>query len=583
MNEPIIQVQDVSFTYEEAAEPALRGVSMDVREGEFLAVLGHNGSGKSTLAKLLNALYLPTEGKVTVCGMDTADEDRLWDIRQRAGMIFQNPDNQIVATVVREDVAFGLENMGVPHEEMVQRIDEALSAVRMTEKADAAPHMLSGGQKQRVAIAGILAMQPSVIIADEATAMLDPSGRAEVLKTIRRLNREKGITVVWITHFMEEAAQADRVVVMNKGRVALEGTPREVFQQVETLREMHLDVPHMTDLAQDLAVDGLPIRRDVLTVAEMADEVERIIPKTAKCPALPADETSDGISAPVLETRNVTHTYSAGSALQSTAIRDVSLSIGEGEFVCIVGHTGSGKSTLVQHLNGLLKPTEGVILVDGEDLHGDKVDKRRVRQKVGLVFQYPEYQLFEETVAKDIAFGPKNQGLDAEEIDRRVRKAMAHVHLDYEKYAERSPFELSGGQMRRVAIAGVIAMEPKVLILDEPAAGLDPKGRDRILSMLEDLHAAGVTVVMVSHSMDDCARLASRMVVMSKGAVVAGDQPRVLFADAEKMRSVGLGVPEAAKLCAELRSRGYDLPKDIYTQGEMRHCLMTMWKGGASA
>ena len=277
MNDTIISVQDVSFTYEESAEPALTHVSMDVKRGEFLAVLGHNGSGKSTLAKLLNALYLPTEGQVIACGFDTKDEDHLWDIRQQAGMIFQNPDNQIVATVVREDVAFGMENLGVPHDEMLKRIDEALAAVRMTDYADSAPHMLSGGQKQRVAIAGILAMQPSVIIADEATAMLDPSGRKEVLKTIKRLNREKGITVVWITHFMEEAAQADRIVVMNKGTTVLSGTPREVFEQVETLREMHLDVPHMTDLSQDLRKEGMPLPAGILTVAELAEEVCKLV------------------------------------------------------------------------------------------------------------------------------------------------------------------------------------------------------------------------------------------------------------------------------------------------------------------
>ncbi len=277
MNDAIISVKDVSFTYEEATEPALTGVSLEVRKGEFLAVLGHNGSGKSTLAKLLNALYLPTEGQVTVCGFDTADEEHLWDVRQQAGMIFQNPDNQIVATVVREDVAFGMENLGIPHDEMVKRIDEALVAVRMSDKADAAPHMLSGGQKQRVAIAGILAMQPSIIIADEATAMLDPSGRKEVLKTIKRLNREKGITVVWITHFMEEAAQADRIVVMNKGTTVLSGTPREVFEQVDTLREIHLDVPHMTDLSQDLRKSGVPLPTGILTVEEMAEEVCKLL------------------------------------------------------------------------------------------------------------------------------------------------------------------------------------------------------------------------------------------------------------------------------------------------------------------
>ena len=279
-----------------------------------------------------------------------------------------------------------------------------------------------------------------------------------------------------------------------------------------------------------------------------------------------------------IEVKHLTHTYSAGSALQQTAVNDVNMVIEEGEFVAIVGHTGSGKSTLVQHLNGLLKPTSGQVLVDGEDMNGEKVNKRLIRQKVGLVFQYPEYQLFEETVAKDIAFGPKNQGLAAEEIDRRVRKAMARVQLDYDKYAERSPFELSGGQMRRVAIAGVLAMEPRYLILDEPAAGLDPKGRDRILGMVKDLHEAGVTVVMVSHSMDDCARLASRMIVMSKGTVVASDTPRNLFSQPEMMASVGLGVPEAARLCQLLREKGVDLPHDLYTQEELHAALLRLWK-----
>ena len=277
MSKPIITVKDVSFTYEEADAPALSGVSLEVQEGEFLAVLGHNGSGKSTLAKLLNALYIPTEGAVISCGYDTQDDDHLWDVRQQCGMIFQNPDNQIVATVVREDVAFGLENLAVPHDEMVQRIDEALAAVRMTDFAGSAPHMLSGGQKQRVAIAGILAMQPRVIIADEATAMLDPSGRREVLSTIRRLNRDKGITVVWITHYMEEAAQADRVIVMNQGQVTLTGAPREVFEQTESLRKMHLDVPHMTDLAQDLRAEGMPLPKGILTVDEMTEEVCKLL------------------------------------------------------------------------------------------------------------------------------------------------------------------------------------------------------------------------------------------------------------------------------------------------------------------
>ena len=280
-----------------------------------------------------------------------------------------------------------------------------------------------------------------------------------------------------------------------------------------------------------------------------------------------------------IELKSVTHTYSEGSAFQATAIRNVSLTIEDGEFIAVVGHTGSGKSTLVQHLNGLLKPTGGQILIDGEDLNAPGADRRRIRQKVGLVFQYPEYQLFEETVAKDIAFGPKNLGLSEDEIDARVRRAMAHVHLDYDKYAQRSPFELSGGQMRRVAIAGVLAMEPKVLILDEPTAGLDPRGRDRILGMVQELHArGGTTVIMVSHSMDDVARLATRLVVMSKGELVATGTPREIFRQADMMESIGLGVPEAARLCALLRRRGVKLPDDLYTPEELRDSLLALWK-----
>ena len=272
-----ILLKDVSYTYDEASSPALNHISAAVRQGEFVAVLGHNGSGKSTLAKLINALYIPSSGNVVVCGYDTKEEKLVWEIRRRAGMIFQNPDNQIVATVVKEDVAFGLENLGVPSEEMIPRIEKALSAVRMNKYADSAPHMLSGGQKQRVAIAGILAMEPSVIIADEATAMLDPSGRREVLETVRMLNRTKGITVLWITHFMEEAALADRVLVVTDGQIRLEGTPAEVFDRVDEMRDMHLDVPHMAALANALRLKGMPLPGGILTVEDMVREVEKAL------------------------------------------------------------------------------------------------------------------------------------------------------------------------------------------------------------------------------------------------------------------------------------------------------------------
>lgn len=282
---------------------------------------------------------------------------------------------------------------------------------------------------------------------------------------------------------------------------------------------------------------------------------------------------------PVIKTEGLTHIYGAGTPFERRALDNIDLELCEGEFVGLIGHTGSGKSTLIQHLNGLLKPSSGRVLLDGKDIWDKDSDIREVRFKVGLVFQYPEYQLFEETVAKDIAFGPKNQGISGEEVDRRVRRAMAYVQLNYDKYANRSPFELSGGQMRRVAIAGVLAMEPKVLVLDEPTAGLDPRGRDRILSMIRDLHAeGGVTVVMVSHSMDDVARLATRMVVMSRGQLVMEGAPRDVFQQGNRMREIGLDVPAAVKLCAALRARGIELPADLYTPEEVQAALLMRWK-----
>lgn len=283
----IVKATDACYTYiddtqgEAGAQsakssPAVDKVNFEIDEGSFVAVLGHNGSGKSTLAKMLNALYVPTKGKILVCGIDTSDENRTYDIRSQAGMVFQNPDNQLVSTVVEEDVAFGPENMGVEPAEIRRRVDEALRVVRMSDHAESAPHMLSGGQKQRIAIAGVLAMQPKVMIFDESTAMLDPMGREEVLSTVRRINRERGITVIWITHFMEEAAQADRVIVMDDCCIVMDGTPREVFSRVDEVKRIGLDVPGMTELALELSREELAIRTDILTVEEMAEEICRL-------------------------------------------------------------------------------------------------------------------------------------------------------------------------------------------------------------------------------------------------------------------------------------------------------------------
>lgn len=268
----MINIDKVTYEYpsnEGETFVAVNNVSINIKKGEFLVILGHNGSGKSTLAKLINSLITPTHGKVYVNGMDTTDMDRIWDIRQTAGMVFQNPDNQLVATIVEEDVAFGPENQGIPSEEIIKRVHEALDAVDMIKYKDHAPHLLSGGQKQRISIAGVLAMKPECIILDEPTAMLDPSGRKEVMKTIKRLNKEENKTIVHITHYMDEAVDADRIIVMEKGQIVLEGTPKEVFGQVEKVKELGLDVPQVTELVYRLAQDGINLPKDILTVEEL--------------------------------------------------------------------------------------------------------------------------------------------------------------------------------------------------------------------------------------------------------------------------------------------------------------------------
>ena len=282
---------------------------------------------------------------------------------------------------------------------------------------------------------------------------------------------------------------------------------------------------------------------------------------------------------------HLNYVYMQGGPYETKALDDVSLTIHDGEFVGLIGHTGSGKSTLVQHLNGLILPTSGQITVDGMDLADKNTDKRAIRRRVGLVFQYPENQLFEETVAKDIAFGPKNLGLDEAEIDRRVRTAMRRVALDYDKLAQRSVFELSGGQMRRVAIAGVLAMEPQTLVLDEPCAGLDPRGREEILGLISDLHReSGATIVMVSHSMDDVAALAERVIVMNHGKVAMDGTPREIFSRGEELRAIGLDVPQAVELAQKLREKGFDVPEGIYKIEEVRAAVEAIvGKGGRHA
>lgn len=597
----MIECRGVSFSYDGAA-PALDGVDLNIEDGEFFCILGGNGSGKSTFAKHLNALLQPDAGTVRINGMDASDPELVYDIRSTAGMVFQNPDDQLVATLVEDDVAFGPENLGVPSAQIAQRVREALKGVGLVGFERHETHALSGGQKQRVALAGVLAMEPRVLILDEASSMLDPRGRKGLMKACRALH-DRGMTIVMITHFMEEAAEADRVAVFRAGRVAMLGTPEEILTRADELAQLNLDMPASCCLGRTLRAKGVPVCAQVRE-ADMVAEIAQTYAERSRTgiagrpfasdPRIPDNVSSaiDGADAlePVIEISHLSYSYSLSarerrrwhkrSAAEGAsnkqalwgndpsspwALRDVSLTVRRGEFLGLAGHTGSGKSTLVQHLNGLIRPQEGSVCALGLDL-SNKKDAAAVKAKVGVVFQYPERQLFAETVAQDVAFGPHNLGLPQDEVDRRVESSLSRVGLDLSTVGDKSPFELSGGQQRRVAFAGVLAMEPEVLVLDEPMAGLDPAARRDFLGLIDRLHCEGLTVVMVSHSMDDLANCCDRIVVMNEGAVFAEGTPVQVFAHADELKSIGLGVPAAQRMALALTEAGVPLRRGgLYT------------------
>lgn len=589
----MIECRGVSFSYD-GAVPALDGVDLNIEDREFFCILGGNGSGKSTFAKHLNALLQPDAGTVRINGMDASDPELVYDIRSTAGMVFQNPDDQLVATLVEDDVAFGPENLGVPSAQIAQRVREALKGVGLVGFERHETHALSGGQKQRVALAGVLAMEPRVLILDEASSMLDPRGRKGLMKACRALH-DRGMTIVMITHFMEEAAEADRVAVFRAGRVAMLGTPEEILTRADELAQLNLDMPASCCLGTALRAKGVPVHaqvREVDMVAEIAQAYADRGEDTAGRPSASDSRVLDNVSSatdgtavsePVIEISHLSHSYSlsarerrrwhkrsvtAGKSSKQAlwgndpsspwALRDVSLTVRRGEFLGLAGHTGSGKSTLVQHLNGLIRPQEGFVRALGLDL-SNKKDAAAVKAKVGVVFQYPERQLFAETVTQDVAFGPHNLGLPQDEVDRRVESSLSRVGLDLSTVGDKSPFELSGGQQRRVAFAGVLAMEPEVLVLDEPMAGLDPAARRDFLELIDRLHRDGLTVVMVSHSMDDLANCCDRIVVMNEGAVFAEGTPAQVFAHADELKSIGLGVPAAQRMALALAEAGVPL------------------------
>ena len=576
LSKNMIEAKKLIFEYEKRDKEgqisgsmrAIDEIDIDVAPGSFVAILGSNGSGKSTLAKHINALLVPTGGTVWVNGIDTKMPRETLNIRQLAGMVFQNPDNQIIGTVVEEDVGFGPENLGVSTDDIWRRVEESLKAVNMIEYRHRSPNRLSGGQKQRVAIAGVIAMEPSCIVLDEATAMLDPIGRKEVINSVLELQKKKNVTVVWITHYMEEVINADKIFVMDKGKVVMKGSPKEIFSQVDGLKSCQLDVPQVTMVAEELRSRGLDVPKGIIHTRELVEVVTSYVSQPSPYKEVDKQKKMEAEAKDVLRFESVNYTYSAGTPYEKQALKDINLEIPEGQMVGIIGQTGSGKSTLIQHMNGLLRASSGKLFYNYENIYEKKYNMKNLRTQVGMVFQYPEHQLFDADILSDVSFGPKNQGLSEEEAKEQAKKALKLVGFPEKSYL-RSPFELSGGQKRRGAIAGVLAMEPRVLVLDEPTAGLDPKGRDDILGQISKLHKkTGITVILVSHSMEDIAKYVDRIIVLSKGKIIHDDEPAQVFSDFENLEKIGLAAPQVTYLMNELKQKGIPVNTNITTVRE---------------
>lgn len=578
----MIVAEDVTFSYRLPSgneAPTLRGLSLEIAESECVAVIGPNGSGKSTLARCLNGLIVPQSGRVLVDGLDTADPANKWKIHQRAGMIFQNPDNQLVSTTVEREVAFGLENLGLPSREIHQRVAWALDRFHLAKYRHNPPHRLSGGEKQRLAIASVAAMRPRYFICDEPTSSLDPGDRRDILDLLMAMVHEYRLSVVFITQSPEEAARMDRVALVADGEVVETGTPGEVYRDAERLAAHGLEAPLAKRLADALRARGVDVppgtvhseslvqwisERNPISPAE-GNPAEYIPPAAARLPAAtaapseaPVGPPSDRPAAqpPIIEFDRVCHTYSPGTSLEIPALRDVTTRVSPGECVALTGPNGSGKSTMIQHLNRLLKADSGTVRVEGVDVSSPGTELRKLRQKVGLVFQFPEAQLFEETVFDDVAFGPRQMGAAASEIPRMVNRALKRVDLDPARFSHRHPLSLSGGEKRRAAIAGILVMEPAVLALDEPTCGLDPKSVGQVETIFKGYSDTGATLFLITHDIDLISRLADRILVMENGGIAADTTPDRLFAMEDGVDSWSPGRPGLCSLLAAVSEAG---------------------------
>jgi energy-coupling factor transport system ATP-binding protein len=541
----VISLEGVSFRYRAASEPALSDVSLHIRAGELVGLLGRSGSGRSTLASTLNGT-IPhlvrgdLRGRISVAGEDVRGR-RPRDLADRVGFLFQDFEAQLFSTNVALEVAFGPENFGLPREEIGRRVDRCLRLTGLHELRSKMPAGLSGGQKQRLALASVLALEPRVLVLDEPTSDLDPAGRQDLLTAIRHRRQDSPITLVMIDPEIDELGWMDRLIVLDRGGVALDGTPAALWTATDALEGLGLKGFTLARLAAALGVGGR---------WEAADEAAAAIRAAgwharegAAADLLRAGARPD-VGEILLEVEDLTHRYPDGTQ----ALSGVALAIRRGEFVAILGQNGSGKTTLVKHLNGILRPTSGHIRLSGRSLRGQP--PTRLSRLVGLVFQNPDHQIFAERIRDEVAFGPRLQGLAEGEIAQRVEEALEAVGL--EGAGDLDPFLLTKGGRQRVAVASTLATKPGVIILDEPTTGLDPRELDGMMALIQRLNRAGHTILIITHAMGVAAAYARRVVLMRNGRIVRDGTAREIFSDEAELRVLGLTPPPAVQVANRL-------------------------------
>jgi len=538
--ENAVSIEGLSYRYRGQEKTALDGVDLEVAEGEFVVVMGPSGAGKSTLCVALNGL-IPhffrgrMEGEVRIRGRSTR-EGKVGEFAREVGLVFQDFEAQLFSTNVALEVAFGPENFQVEREEMVRRVESVLERVRLQGFEDRTPATLSGGQKQRLAIASVLAIEPRILCLDEPTTDLDPIGKLGVFEIAEELKERDDVTLIVVEHETEETLDADRIVVLRDGKIVADRPAREILRDVELLEESSVMPLQVTRFFHERGTeDGqLP-----LTPEEGVEEFGRRgwrVSSAGHRELVEADERrEEGYGEPVIEVEGLTYRYPNGVL----ALEGVDLTVRRGEFLAVLGQNGSGKTTLVKHFNGLLKPTEGSVRVDGEETVKQGI--RRLGQRVGYVFQNPDHQIFSDTVADEVAFGPKIREMEADEIEERVREALVAVGM--EGRGDEDPFGLTKGERQRVAVASVLAVRPEVLILDEPTTGLDYTEQRSMMDLVKRLNEGGSTIIAVTHTMWVVAEYAHRALVIRDGKMVLSGTVREVFAEEETLRDASLRPP----------------------------------------